>query len=69
MRVSYPEVSILLALADIKACFRFPSIHPALTGAVGFLISNLFCLVVAIIFLVQTHLLIAGNLSAELLRA
>ena len=50
MRVSYPEVSILLALADIKAFFRFPRIHPDLTGAFGFLISNLFCLVVAMLF-------------------
>ena len=37
MRVSYPESSILLALADIKACFRLPRIHPDLTGAFGIL--------------------------------
>ena len=42
MRVSYPEASILLALADIKACFRFPRIHPDLAGAFGFMISNFF---------------------------
>ena len=50
LRVSYPEDSILLALADIKACFRFPRIHPDLTGAFGFLISNFFCLAVAMVF-------------------
>ena len=50
LRVSHPEASILLALADIKACFRFPRIHPDLTGAFGFLISNLFCLAVAMVF-------------------
>ena len=33
LRASYPEASILLGLADIKACFRFPRIHPDLTGA------------------------------------
>ena len=31
LRVSYPEASILLVLADTKACFRFPRIHPDLT--------------------------------------
>ena len=50
MRVSYPEASILLALADIKACFRVPRIHPDLTGAFGFLINNLYCLAVAMVF-------------------
>lgn len=50
MRVSYPESSILLALADIKACFRFPRIHPDLTGAFGFLINSLYCLAVAMVF-------------------
>ena len=50
MRVSFPEAPIFLALADIKACFRFPRIHPDLTGAFGFLISNYFCLAVAMVF-------------------
>ena len=27
---------IYLAIADRKACFRFPFIHPDLTGAFGF---------------------------------
>ena len=46
MRVSFPEAPILLALADVKACFRFPRIHPDLTGAFGFLISTYYCLAV-----------------------
>ena len=50
LRVSYPEASILLALADIKACFRFPRIHPDLTGAFGFLAANLYFLAIAMVF-------------------
>jgi hypothetical protein len=33
MRVSHPNDVILLGMADIKACFCFPRIHPNLTGA------------------------------------
>jgi hypothetical protein len=36
-RVSYPTFTILLAMADVKACFCFPCIHADLTGAFGFL--------------------------------
>ena len=36
MRASFPDTPIFLALADIKACFRYPRIHPDLTGAFGF---------------------------------
>ena len=50
LRISYPNTPILLALADIKACFRFPRIHPDLTGAFGFLVGNLYCLAVAMVF-------------------
>ncbi len=32
-RVSHPTSIIYLALADLTACFRFPRIHPDLTGA------------------------------------
>ena len=42
LRASHPEAPILLALADIKACFRFPWIHPDLTGVFGFLVANLY---------------------------
>ena len=50
LRVSYPKLPILLALADIKACFRFPRIHPDLTGAFGFLAANLYFLAIAMVF-------------------
>ena len=50
LRISYPKAPIFLALADVKACFRFPRIHPDLAGAFGFLISNFFCLAVAMVF-------------------
>jgi hypothetical protein len=35
-RLSNPTATILLGMADIKACFRFPRIHPDLTRAFGF---------------------------------
>jgi hypothetical protein len=35
-RISFPNVPILLATADIKACFRYARIHADLTGACGF---------------------------------
>ena len=50
LRVRYPEAPIYLSLAGVKACFRFPRIHPDLTGAFGFLTNNFFCLAVAIVF-------------------
>ena len=36
-RISHPYVVILLGMAAFKACFRFPRIHPDLTGAFGFM--------------------------------
>jgi len=36
-RISHLNDAILLGMADIKACFRFPRIHPGLTGAFGFI--------------------------------
>ena len=50
LRVSFPTEVIFLALADIKACFRYPRIHPDLTGAFGFLVDDLYCLAVAMVF-------------------
>ena len=44
LRASHPEAPILLAFADIKACLRFPRIHPDLTGAFGFLGAKLYYL-------------------------
>ncbi len=34
-RISYPTVTILFGLADVKACFRYPRVHADLTGAFG----------------------------------
>jgi hypothetical protein len=50
LRVSYPSATILLALADIKACFRFARIHPDLTGAFGFLAGGFYHLATAMVF-------------------
>jgi hypothetical protein len=35
--ISYPTATILLGLADVKACYQYPSIHTDLTGAFGFI--------------------------------
>jgi len=32
-RISYPQMKIFLALADITACFHFPRMHADVTGA------------------------------------
>jgi hypothetical protein len=32
-RISYPTATILLGLANVKACFQYPNIHADLTGA------------------------------------
>jgi hypothetical protein len=39
--ISYPTATILLGLADVKACFRYPRIHTDLTGAFGFIADKL----------------------------
>ena len=49
-RISHPHVVILLGMADIKAFFRFPRIHPDLTGAFGFMAGGLYNLAMAMIF-------------------
>ncbi len=41
---------ILLGMADIKACFCFPRIHPDLTGAFGFLAGGFYNLATAMVF-------------------
>ncbi len=41
-RISHPYVVILLGMADIKACFRFPRIHPNLTGTFGFMAGDFY---------------------------
>jgi hypothetical protein len=48
--VSYPTLTILLAMADVKACFRFPRIHADLTEAFGFLAGGNFNLATAMVY-------------------
>jgi hypothetical protein len=48
--ISYPTFTILLAMADVKACFCFPRIHADLTGAFGFLAGGYFNLATAMVF-------------------
>ncbi len=50
MRVSHPNDVILLGMADIKACFCFPRIHPNLTGAFGFMAGGYYNLATAMVF-------------------
>jgi hypothetical protein len=49
-RVSYPTFIILLAMADVKACFYFPCIHADSTGAFGFQAGGYFNLATAMVF-------------------
>jgi hypothetical protein len=48
--ISYPTTMILLGLADVKVCFRYPRIHTDLTGAFGFIADELYNLATAIVF-------------------
>jgi hypothetical protein len=48
--ISYPTATILLGLADVKACFRYPRIHTDLTGAFGFITDELYNLATAMVF-------------------
>jgi hypothetical protein len=48
--VSHPNDVILLGMADIKACFCFPRIHPNLTGAFGFMAGGYYNLATAMVF-------------------
>jgi hypothetical protein len=41
MRITWPEEELWLATADIKSCFRFPRIHPCISGAFSFVFSFL----------------------------
>jgi hypothetical protein len=49
-RISHPTATILLGLADVKACFRYPRIHTDLTGAFGFIADKLYNLATAMVF-------------------
>jgi hypothetical protein len=62
-RISYPDKTINVALADITACLCFPRILADITGAFGFVADDLF-------FLMTSHVF-GSNTSAsswELLR-
>jgi hypothetical protein len=48
--VTHPNDVILLGMADIKACFCFPRIHPELTGAFGFMAGGYYNLATAMVF-------------------
>ncbi len=48
--ISHPNDVILLGMADIKACFCFPRIHPDLTGAFGFMVGGYYNLATAMVF-------------------
>ncbi len=50
MHISYLTAMILLGLADVKACFRYPRIHANLTGAFGFIADELYNLATAMVF-------------------
>jgi hypothetical protein len=53
-RITYPTFIILLAMADVKACFCFPCIHADLTGAFGFLARGYFNLATAMVLFGST---------------
>jgi hypothetical protein len=48
--VRYLKIIILLAMADVKACFCFPRIHADFTSAFGFLAGGYFNLATAMVF-------------------
>jgi hypothetical protein len=50
MRISHPNIVILLGMTDIKASFCFPRIHPNLTSAFGFMAGGYYNLATAIVF-------------------
>ena len=50
LRISYPDEDILLATTDVKACFRYPRVHPDLTGAFGFYAGDFYFLATAMVF-------------------
>jgi hypothetical protein len=49
-RITHPNDVILLGMADIKACFHFPRIHPDLTGAFEFMAGGYYNLATAMVF-------------------
>ena len=49
-RISHPNDVNLLGMADFKACFCFPRIHPNLTGAFEFMAGGYYNLASAMVF-------------------
>ena len=49
-RISNPGAILLLAKADIKACYRYPRVSPDLTGAFNFLAVGYYFLATAMVF-------------------
>jgi hypothetical protein len=49
-RISCPTATILLGLANVKACFRYPRIRKDSTGAFGFIADELYNLATAVLF-------------------
>jgi hypothetical protein len=49
-RVSYPDETIYLALADITACFRFPRTSTDVMGAFGFMAEGYYFLSTSHVF-------------------
>jgi len=50
LRISYPNIEILLAFIDISSCFCWPRIFPCLAAAFGFIIGPLFYAANAMVF-------------------
>jgi hypothetical protein len=48
--IRHPTATILLGLADAKACFRYPRIHADLTRAFSFIADKLYNLATAMVF-------------------
>jgi hypothetical protein len=47
--ISYPTATILLGLADVNTCFRYPIIHTDITGAFDFIADDLYNLAMAMV--------------------
>jgi len=64
-RISHPYVIILLGMGDIKACLRFPRIHPDLTGAFGFMAGGFYNLATAMVFDLLPPRLVGSHFDGE----
>jgi hypothetical protein len=50
MRISHPTATVLLGLADVKACFRYSRIHTDLTGSFRLITDELYNLATKLVF-------------------